>query len=51
MRNRTDTKKTPYAMPEMEIYDIGETDVLTYSLTVRLESVGDELSWEIFENM
>ena len=40
-----------YTSPETAIMTIEEIDILTTSLNVRLESVGDELSWEIFDSM
>ncbi len=40
-----------YTSPEAAIMTIEEIDILTTSLNVCLESVGDELSWEIFDSM
>lgn len=42
---------TNYKTPVIIVYEMEQTDVMTASLTVKLESLGDKLSWAELESL
>ena len=40
-----------YTAPEIAVYEIGQTDIMTGSLTLKTESLGDKLSWVELESL
>ena len=44
-------QKMNYITPEIKVCETEQADVITGSLTLQVESLGDKLTWEDFEKL